>query len=143
VPWDVEWEPHYGEKRFDLPAKGRQNRGRLAEDAVARHLWLRGYRLLGRNVRNRRGEIDIVAEGAGRLRFIEVRSYTEGHAQPSAHLTRAKRLSILHATQRYVARRPEFADASRILELAEVRFNAAGRVVDINFIAIDVGPLHR
>jgi putative endonuclease len=143
MPWDVEWEPHYGEKRFDLPAKGRQNRGRIAEDAVARHLWLRGHRLLGRNVRNRRGEIDIVAEGNGRLRFIEVRSYTEGHSRPSAHLTRSKRLSILRAMQRYVARRPEFADAARILELAEVRFNAAGRVVDINFVALDTGRLYR
>lgn len=118
-------------------------RGHAAEEAVARHLWFRGYRILARNCRNRYGEIDIVALGNGRLRFIEVRSYTEGNPRPSATLTRQKTRSVYRAAENYVARRREFRDASRLLELAEVRYNARGRRSGITFIPIDVTDLRR
>ncbi|MEI6726663.1 MAG: YraN family protein, partial [Actinomycetes bacterium] len=39
----------------------RQTLGRAAEDAAARHLQERGWRLLARNVRIGRGELDIIA----------------------------------------------------------------------------------
>jgi putative endonuclease len=143
TPWDVDWEPHGDERRFDIPDAGRQGRGRSAEEAVARHLWFRGYKILARNCRNRYGEIDIVALGNGRLRFIEVRSYRDADSSPSSRLPRSKRWSIYRASEHYVSLRHEFRNASRLLELAEVRYNARGRVAKITFIPLDVTDIRR
>jgi len=49
-------------------------KGRRAEDKAALHLRLRGYRILERNARLGRGELDIVANKGEILAFIEVKS---------------------------------------------------------------------
>jgi len=51
--------------------------GSRSERAAERYLVGRGMRILARNVAYRDGEIDIVAEDAGAVVFVEVRS-TEG-----------------------------------------------------------------
>lgn len=48
-------------------------KGREAEDKATRHLSLRGYRILDRNARLGRGEIDIVACKGDILAFVEVK----------------------------------------------------------------------
>ncbi len=48
-------------------------KGRKAESKAARHLRLKGYRILDRNVRLGRGELDIVASRRDVLAFIEVK----------------------------------------------------------------------
>lgn len=48
-------------------------KGREAEDKAARHLSLRGYRILDRNARLGRGELDIVARKGDILAFVEVK----------------------------------------------------------------------
>ena len=48
--------------------------GRAGEEAAAAFLAARGYRILARNVRFRTGEIDLVAEEAGALVFVEVKT---------------------------------------------------------------------
>ncbi len=53
--------------------------GRVAEQRAARVLELSGYRIIGRNVRTLRGEIDIVAWEGKTLCFIEVKSRTSAH----------------------------------------------------------------
>lgn len=45
--------------------RGRQEVGRVGEDAAVAALQARGYRILDRNVRLRRGELDVIAEDAG------------------------------------------------------------------------------
>ena len=47
--------------------------GRAAEELVAAHLAACGYTVVGRNVRTRGGELDIVAWHAHVLVFVEVR----------------------------------------------------------------------
>jgi putative endonuclease len=47
--------------------------GRIGEDVAALFLQLKGYRIVGRNVRSRASELDIVAEKAGCLVFAEVK----------------------------------------------------------------------
>lgn len=47
--------------------------GHLAESRACAWLASRGYRILGRNLRYRVGELDIVADDRGVLCFIEVR----------------------------------------------------------------------
>ena len=49
-------------------------KGRRAEIIAAWWLRLQGYRILGQRVRNRRGEIDLIAYRFGVTAFIEVKS---------------------------------------------------------------------
>jgi len=48
-------------------------KGRKAEDKATRHLRLKGYRILDRNTRLGRGELDIVALKDEVLAFVEVK----------------------------------------------------------------------
>ena len=48
-------------------------KGKKAEDKAARYLRLRGYRILDRNKRLARGELDIVAARGDTLAFVEVK----------------------------------------------------------------------
>jgi len=48
-------------------------KGKKAEDKAARFLRLRGYRILDRNARLARGELDIVAAKGDTLAFVEVK----------------------------------------------------------------------
>ncbi len=52
----------------------RQSMGRRAEELVARRLEDAGWEILGRNVRSRQGEIDIVAREGRTLVFVEVKA---------------------------------------------------------------------
>lgn len=54
--------------------------GRWGEDGVAGHLERNGWRILERNWRTRRGEIDIIALDADALVFIEVKTWPHGQA---------------------------------------------------------------
>lgn len=53
-------------------------RGKRAEKAVARRLWWNGYRLLARNYATRGGEVDLIAQKADTVVFVEVRAKEEG-----------------------------------------------------------------
>jgi len=49
-------------------------RGRAGEEAAARFLETKGYRIIARNVRFRTGEIDLIADENGVLVFVEVKT---------------------------------------------------------------------
>ena len=52
----------------------RSARGALAEEAAARYLASEGFTILARNYRLRVGEVDIIAERAEVIAFVEVKS---------------------------------------------------------------------
>jgi putative endonuclease len=54
-------------------ASRRTGSGRIGEDVAALFLQLKGYRIIGRNVRTRASELDIVAEKSGCVVFAEVK----------------------------------------------------------------------
>jgi len=56
----------------------RRDRGALGEEIAARHLERRGYRVIERNYRTRRGEIDLVAADERALVFCEVKTRVAG-----------------------------------------------------------------
>ncbi len=56
------------------PGDDRQRLGKQGEDLAVRELRRRGYAILARRYRTRFGEIDIVAEDAGAVVFVEVKA---------------------------------------------------------------------
>ncbi len=70
-------------------------RGKLGEDEAAAWLAAQGYRILARNVRNKGGEIDLVADDGGTLCFVEIKaraSRTYGLAIESVSPAKQRRL---------------------------------------------------
>lgn len=91
----------------------RQRAGDAAEQAACATLEAGGCRILGRNVRFRAGEIDIVAEDRGTLVFVEVRmrrSEAFGGAGGSVDLFKQRRL--VRAARHFLAQR--FGAAGRL-----------------------------
>jgi len=82
-------------------------KGRKAEDKAALHLRLRGYRILDRNARQGRGELDIVADKGEILAFIEVKSRPSRDAGLLAvHADKQERLRS--AASGWLARHAEY-----------------------------------
>lgn len=80
--------------------------GRRGEAVACRHLRLRGYRLLARNLRGHRGEVDLVFLHRGTIVFCEVKTRREGHAgDPLAAVDEAKRRRILTVGRRWLQER--------------------------------------
>ena len=85
--------------------------GAEAEDRACALLERRGLRLLARNVRSRRGEIDLVMRDGPTLVFVEVRARAAGArvaAIDSVDAHKCRRLQA--AAQRYLDLHPELAE---------------------------------
>jgi len=81
--------------------------GARAEELCAEHLRRAGLRLLARNWRCRRGEIDLVADDRGTLVFAEVRYRKDARFGGAAEsVTAAKRGRLVAAARLYLLRRP-------------------------------------
>ncbi|MCL6450950.1 MAG: YraN family protein [Acetobacteraceae bacterium] len=83
--------------------------GRRAEEAACRFLECQGYRVLARNFRCARGEIDVVAEAGERGRsviaFVEVKARRgTGFGSPEEAVGPGKRLRLLRAAHDYLER---------------------------------------
>ncbi len=85
----------------------RQQYGRAAEEAAARYLLQAGWRLLGRNVRVGRGELDIVARRGPVLAFVEVKARrTLTCGAPEDAVGAAKRRQVARLAELWLAARP-------------------------------------
>lgn len=82
--------------------------GAAGEDAAARWLIRRGWRVLARGWRAAGGEIDIVAERRGVVAACEVKTRTtmHPHAPPISH---AQRMRLARAAQAWQARHPAYS----------------------------------
>jgi putative endonuclease len=96
---------------IDLPlAQGmtdaRQKLGKTGEDLAVRELTARGYAILDRRYRTRRGEIDIVCEDRGMIVFVEVRTRTTREfGRPEESVNELKRRKVTAMAVDYLARR--------------------------------------
>lgn len=98
--------PRRGSARLD-ERRARLRRGRFAELTAAAALMLKGYRILGRNVKTRAGEIDIIAVRGKRLAFVEVkRRLTRDAAEAAVSDRQAAR--IRNAADYWLAYRPRY-----------------------------------
>lgn len=64
----------------DMVITGRRQKGNLGETIAAQFLEKRGYKVLGRNYSKPWGEVDIIAEKDGEVRFIEVKAVSRENA---------------------------------------------------------------
>jgi putative endonuclease len=102
----------------------RQTLGRAGERLAQEHYERLGYRILARNWRTRRGELDLVVCDRRAIVFVEVKSVRDGDRDPFEAITARKQRRLrelaaawLGATEPRVAAR-------------ELRFDAVGVVID-------------
>ena len=80
--------------------------GREGESAAIAFLKKEGYRILEKNFRSKLGEIDVIAEQAGVIVFIEVKARSDhefGH--PFDALTPTKQKKIIQTTQSFLVQK--------------------------------------
>jgi len=78
----------------------RQKLGRRGERAAARLLKRQGYKILAKNLRAGRGELDLLARQGSLLVVVEVRYRSAGLLAADLSLDRKKELMILKTWQR-------------------------------------------
>ncbi|AKK72513.1 hypothetical protein OK18_07620 [Chryseobacterium gallinarum] len=77
--------------------------GKIAEDLAADYLQKNGYRILLRNFRFQKAEIDIIAEKDGLLIIVEVKARSsDAFLLPQEAVTRTKIKSIVSAANHYL-----------------------------------------
>ncbi len=80
-----------------------QATGRLGEELAVRYLLGLGWRVLARNFRTRGGELDIVAEEAETLVFVEVKTRaTTRRGLPGEAVTSVKAQRLVRAAAAYL-----------------------------------------
>ena len=78
--------------------------GRNSEQQAVKYLEKKGYRILGRNFRSRKAEIDIIAEDGAWLVFVEVKSRSSHlFGSPQEAVDSRKQRKIIEAALSYMA----------------------------------------
>jgi len=81
----------------------RASLGRRGENAAARHLVRKGYRILARNLELGNYELDIIAQKGDTIAFVEVKTRVIAEdIRPEDSVGRVKRRHIRKAARRYI-----------------------------------------
>ena len=117
----------------------RQEIGKLGEKLALRHLKKRGYRILDRNFRCRRGEIDIVATQKDYLVFVEVRTKTTAaFGTPEESITQTKKDHLIAAALTYISEHQKLPPLWRI-DVVAIELDQKGKSKRIEIIENAVG----
>jgi len=104
-----------------------ERRGRRSETLAAAMLLLKGYRILGRRVKTRVGEIDLVARSpSGIVCFVEVKARADAGSAAEAVLLRQQG-RIARAAELFLAARPALANARFRFDIVTVAPRALPR----------------
>lgn len=101
--------------------------GRWGEDVAARYLERTGCRVLARNWRAGRLEVDLVVRDRRAIAFVEVKTRRSGPQRPSEAVDRRKRTRLRKAAAAWIATRPERAAEYRF-DVVSVTARRDGRV---------------
>jgi len=111
------------------PAAERRRRvGKVGERAAARYLRSQGLEIVARNVREGRGEIDIVARQGSSLVFVEVKSWTRGGREEVTGLEKVgpdKLRALRRSSVSFLRKYRHAVEACRI-DAVTVEFEAGG-----------------
>jgi putative endonuclease len=107
-------------------------RGQAAEQRVAWHYRLRGFRVLARNVRAEGVELDLVVRRGQRLVFVEVKERTgQTHGDPLEAVDEHKRLRLRRGAEAWLLANPDLARLRVGFEVVAVRGREIERVPDL------------
>jgi putative endonuclease len=97
----------------------------------------RGYKILVHNWRSptRAGEMDLIAEDADGLAFVEVRTRRgDGSGAPEESLTPRKRARLLAVAQEFLQAHGQYADCAWRVDLVAIELDRTGRVSRLDVI---------
>jgi putative endonuclease len=106
----------------------RRNLGEWGESVATNFLQKKGYKILERNWRCARGEIDIIVDDEDVLAFVEVKT-RKGRAMgtPEEGLTTKKSLKLLELAQTYMLEKN--IDVDWRIDMVAVECDADGRLI--------------
>ena len=108
--------------------------GRLGEELAVKQLKNNGYRILEQNFRSKFGEIDIIAQDADDLVFIEVKTrWSKSFGPPEEAITSWKIRRIIKAGEYYKLLHPETPEALRIDAVA-VDLSSEGKIERVEIL---------
>jgi putative endonuclease len=104
------------------------------EDAAVEALRRQGYLVRERNVRLRRGELDVVAEEGGHLVFVEVKARrSQACGTPAEAVGFQKQRTLVRLAEAYLAGRG-LGDRACRFDVVEVQLDGAGRPVRVDVL---------
>lgn len=93
----------------------KDERGRAGEERAAAHLSARGWRILARNWRTARGEIDIVADDGAEVVVVEVKTRaSEGFGHPLEAIDDRKRARMWALGRAWMRENPDACRGRRL-----------------------------
>ena len=120
---------------MSTPTRAKKNFGDSAERVAALHLEKNGYRIIARNVRTRYGEIDLIAQDADGIAFVEVKARrTRAHGAPEEALTPRKQLKLVQLGDAFIAEHEMFQDAAWRIDVVAVELDKTGKLIRVEII---------
>jgi len=110
----------------------RQKTGKAGEDAVCRYVLEKGMKVLARNYRAGKGEIDLVAQEGDTLAFIEVKTRSGQTYGTAAEAVGYRKQQMIIQTAQYFIAQQDFYDRAVRFDVAEVY--ADGNSCSVNYI---------
>ena len=121
------------------PRDHRRTLGRYGEKLAVEHLLARGFSLLARNYRTRRGEIDLIAFDGRTLIFVEVKTHQLGRLQPPASVSPLAYLSAGQLARYRPVAQAWLDDPRHASPVAQrMRFDAIGVLVNAKGAVVDL-----
>jgi len=116
----------------------RQELGKSGEDLACAELERRGYAIIARRYRQRRGELDIIARDGATLVFIEVKAREDLRFGGGLEaITPQKRRRMEHMAIEYIARQ-HIAECPSRFDVVSIHFEAEQPVIEVFQNAFDV-----
>lgn len=121
--------------RMATTTRARKNFGDSAERVAALYLEQNGYQILARNVRTRYGEIDIIAQDADGIAFVEVKARrTRDHGAPEEALTPRKQLKLVQLGDAFIAENKVYQDKAWRIDVVAVELDKPGKLIRVEVI---------
>ena len=106
--------------------------GARGEDLAVKYLKKKGYKVIERNYRCQRGEIDLVARQGDTLVFVEIKSRSSsGFGLPQEAVDRFKQDKLIEVARAYLAERRLTEDISMRFDVVAVQLTATGPDIEL------------